>query len=427
MPRKNTALNEFFRVFPCFSVAKSTQISPKRNILKSLFLKRRPVMYHKLPIGISDFKKLRENDDYYYVDKSRFIKEVINRSAEVLLLPRPRRFGKTLNLSMLRYFFEKRPESLAHLFKGLTIEQDTKTMSYQGQYPVIFLSFKDCKEKTLEHCFSKIRLLLQGLYLEYQAQVYTEGVQIEKQYYDKIMEGSGQLVDWEEALKFLMQLLHRQTGKRVIVLLDEYDTPIHAGQQYGYYEEIVLFMRNLLSGALKDNSDLEKGVVTGILRIAKESLFSGLNNLDVLSLLRPEFQDCFGFTEPEIEQLISDFSLTELEILKRWYDGYLFGNRVIYNPWSVLSFLDSIDKQPRPYWINTGSDALLREMITYSDPGFQSQIETLLSGGTIQTALNENIVLRDLTEDERNIWSLLVFSGYLKPVNMIFQGIHPIY
>ncbi len=366
-------------------------------------------------------------DDYYYVDKSRFIKEVINRSAEVLLLPRPRRFGKTLNLSMLRYFFEKRPESLAHLFKGLTIEQDTKTMSYQGQYPVIFLSFKDCKEKTLEHCFSKIRLLLQGLYLEYQAQVYTEGVQIEKQYYDKIMEGSGQLVDWEEALKFLMQLLHRQTGKRVIVLLDEYDTPIHAGQQYGYYEEIVLFMRNLLSGALKDNSDLEKGVVTGILRIAKESLFSGLNNLDVLSLLRPEFQDCFGFTEPEIKQLISDFSLTELEILKRWYDGYLFGNRVIYNPWSVLSFLDSIDKQPRPYWINTGSDALLREMITYSDPGFQSQIETLLSGGTIQTALNENIVLRDLTEDERNIWSLLVFSGYLKPVNMIFQGIHPIY
>ncbi|MEK8019019.1 MAG: AAA family ATPase, partial [Candidatus Parabeggiatoa sp.] len=384
-------------------------------------------MFHKLPIGISDFKELRENNDYYYVDKSLFIFEVMNRSSKVILLPRPRRFGKTLNLSMLRYFFEKRPESLAHLFKGLAIEQDTHAMQHQGQYPVIFLSFKDCKEETLERCFSKIRLLLKGLYLAYQAQVYTEVGEIEKQYYDQIMEGGGQLVDWEESLKFLMQLLHRQTGKRVIVLLDEYDTPIHAGQQYGYYEQIVLFMRNLLSGALKDNSDLEKGVVTGILRIAKESLFSGLNNLDVLSLLRPEFQDFFGFTEPEIEQLLSDFSITELKIVKRWYDGYLFGNRVIYNPWSVLSFLASHDKQPRPYWINTGSDALLREMITYSDPGFQSQIETLLSGGTIQTALNENIVLRDLTQDERNIWSLLVFSGYLKPVNMIFQGLHPIY
>jgi len=383
-------------------------------------------MSHKLPIGVSDFFELRDNN-YYYIDKSLFIQQIINRSSKVILLPRPRRFGKTLNLSMLRYFFEKRRKSLAHLFKGLAIEQDTKTMSYQGQYPVIFLSFKDCKEKTLERCYSKIRLLLKGLYLEYQGQVYTECVQIEKQYYDKIMTGSGQLVDWEEALKFIMQLLHRKTGKRVIVLLDEYDTPIHAGQQYGYYEEIVLFMRNLLSGALKDNSDLEKGVVTGILRIAKESIFSGLNNLDVLSLLRPEFQDCFGFTEPEIEPLLSDFSNAELEILKRWYNGYLFGNQVIYNPWSVLSFLASLDKQPRPYWINTGSDALLRDLITYTDSGFQSQIETLLSGGTIQTPLNENIVLRDLTQDERNIWSLLVFSGYLKPVNMVFQGIHPIY
>jgi hypothetical protein len=383
-------------------------------------------MSHKLPIGVSDFFELRDNN-YYYIDKSLFIQQIINRSSKVILLPRPRRFGKTLNLSMLRYFFEKRRKSLAHLFKGLAIEQDTKTMSYQGQYPVIFLTFKDCKEKTLERCYSKIRLLLKGLYLEYQDQVYTEGVKIEKQYYDKIMTGCGQLVDWEEALKFIMQLLHRKTGKRVIVLLDEYDTPIHAGQQYGYYEEIVLFMRNLLSGALKDNSDLEKGVVTGILRIAKESIFSGLNNLDVLSLLRPEFQDFFGFTEPEIELLLSDFSNAELEILKRWYNGYLFGNKVIYNPWSVLSFLASLDKQPRPYWINTGNDALLRDLITYTDSGFQSQIETLLSGGTIQTPLNENIVLRDLTQDERNIWSLLVFSGYLKPVNMVFQGIHPIY
>jgi hypothetical protein len=229
-----------------------------------------------------------------------------------------------------------------------------------------------------------------------------------------------------------MRWIHRQTGKRVIVLLDEYDTPINAGQEFGYYEEIVVFMRNLLSGALKDNVDLDKGILTGILRIAKKSIFSGLNNPDVLSLLCQEFQDCFGFTETEIKQLSEDFSLTDIQLaaLKTWYNGYLFGDRVIYNPWSVLNFISRSDIIPRPYWINTSSDSLLRDLITHTEPGFQSQIETLLTGGTIQTPLNENIVLRDLdltNRDEQNIWSLLVFSGYLKPVNMIQQGFRLIY
>jgi len=386
-------------------------------------------MSHQIPLGLSDFKKLRENGAYY-VDKSLFIKEVINRPTEVLLLPRPRRFGKTLNLSMLRYFFEKREESLAHLFKGLFIEQDTDAMQHQGQYPVIFMSFKNCKETTAEQCIYLIRRQLKKLYLEYKTLLYGKLVSEEQQDYDKITEEGGKLGNWEEALSFLMQILHRQTGKRVIVLLDEYDTPIHAGHEYGYYEEIVVFMRNLLSGALKDNTDLEKGVVTGILRIAKESIFSGLNNPEVLSLLRPEFQDCFGFTESEIKQLSEDFSLTEIQLaaLKAWYNGYLFGDRVIYNPWSVLNFLASSDRFPRPYWINTGSDALLRGLITHSETGFQAQIETLLAGGTIQTPLNENIVLRDLTtDDEQNIWNRLVFSGYLKPVNIIPQRFRLLY
>jgi hypothetical protein len=386
-------------------------------------------MSHQIPLGLSDFRELRESGAYY-VDKSFFIKEVINRHGKVLLLPRPRRFGKTLNLSMLRYFFEKREESLAHLFKGLFIEQDSDAMQHQGQYPVIFLSFKDCKETTAEKCFNQIRGLLNGLYLEYEALLYPEMPPKERRIFDKITEERGDIVDLENALKFIMRWIHRQTGKRVIVLLDEYDTPIHAGHEYGYYEEVVVFMRNLLSGALKDNVDLEKGVLTGILRIAKESIFSGLNNPDVLSLLRPEFQDCFGFTETEIKQLSEDFSLTEIQLatLKGWYDGYLFGDRVIYNPWSVLNFLASSDRFPRPYWINTGSDALLRDLITHSEIGFQAQIETLLAGGTIQTPLNENIVLRDLTTgDEQNIWNLLVFSGYLKPVNIIPQRFRLLY
>jgi hypothetical protein len=381
----------------------------------------------KLPIGLSDFKKLRESG-YYYIDKSLFIQEVLNRSSEVLLLPRPRRFGKTLNISMLRYFLEKREDSLAHLFKGLAIESDTSTMQHQGQYPVIFLTFKSCKGSTFEKCLSEIRGLLIEAYTSCQPFLYQQLTPRERQDYDNILEEKETTRNWENALKFLMQLLHQQTGKRVIVLLDEYDAPIHAGQEHGYYEEIVLFMKLLLGNALKDNSDLEKGVITGVLRIAKESIFSDLNNLDVLSLLRSEFDQFFGFTEAEIDQLNKDFSLAQfIDILKKWYNGYLFGNRIIYNPWSIISFLMSEDRFPRPYWINTASESLLRELITRTDPDFQEQIETLLTGGTITTELNENIVLRDLESNEPNIWSLLVFSGYLKPVSMIEQPIIPLY
>jgi hypothetical protein len=316
---------------------------------------------------------------------------------------------------------------LAHLFQGLAVWQEPEIMKYQGQYPVLFLTFKDCKATTAEQGIAKINGLLQELYLEYQAVLYPHLAKTEQQYYDQILAELCSLTDWEDSLKWLIRWLKRTTGRRVIILLDEYDTPVHAGQEYGYYEDIVPFLRNLLSGALKDNSDLEKGVLTGILRIAKESIFSGLNNLEVLSLLRPEFQDCFGFTEAEVEQLIQAFSLTDSEILTTWYNGYLFGNQVIYNPWSVLNFLTSLDKQPRPYWINTSSDALLQDLVTRREPKFQSQIETLLAGGTIQTHLNENIVLRDLERNEVNIWSLLVFSGYLKPVHVIHQRVRPLY
>jgi hypothetical protein len=385
------------------------------------------MMSHKLPIGLSDFKEVRE-EGYYYVDKSLLIQEIINRSSKVILLPRPRRFGKTLNISMLRYFFEKHEDSLAYLFKDLAIEQKAEIMQHQGQYPVIFLTFKSCKASSLEECFHQIRQILQTVYLEYKQILYQTLDVEEQQYYDLITQEKGQPSHFGNALSFLMRQFHRQTGKRVIVLLDEYDAPIHAGQEHGYYEEIVLFMKILLGNALKDNSDLEKGVVTGVLRIAKESIFSDLNNLDVFSLLELEFQDHFGFTEEEIEQLATDFELMEsLAILKKWYNGYLFGERVIYNPWSVLSFITRKQKLPRPYWINTGSDSLLRDIITRTDPDFQEQIETLLAGGTITSALNENIVLRDLDDSEENIWSLLVFSGYLKPVKMIPQRLLPLY
>ncbi len=292
-------------------------------------------MMQQLPIGQSDFKKLREKGAYY-VDKSLFIRDILQRPAEVLLLPRPRRFGKTLNLSMLRYFFEKREESAAQLFKGLAIEQDAEAMRHQGQYPVIFLTFKDCKESAAEQCIYRIRTLLKDLYLEYKPHL-------------------------------------------------------------------------------------------GILRIANESIFSGLNNPEVFSLLYPEFQEYFGFTEAEIEQLVEDFAIREADDLEDWYNGYIFGNQVIYNPWSVLNFIARGDRIPRPYWINTSSNSLLRDLVTRSEPEFQERMETLLAGGTVTTPLNENIVLRDLTQDEKNVWSLLVFSGYLKPVSREFIEDEPVY
>ncbi|MDM8562253.1 AAA family ATPase, partial [Candidatus Marithioploca araucensis] len=287
--------------------------------------------------------------------------------------------------------------------------------------------FKSCKSANIKECLSEIRHLLKELYLEHKASIYPKLSAGEQKDYDIIIEKQGDMSDWQNALKFLMQLLHQKTGKRVIVLLDEYDAPIHAGQEHGYYEDIVVFMKLLLSNALKDNSDLEKGVVTGVLRVAKESIFSDLNNLEVLSLLDLEFQDHFGFTEVEIKRLIDDFSFREGEILKKWYNGYFFGEMVIYNPWSVLSFMNRKNKLPRPYWINTASESLLRDLITRTEPGFQEQIETLLLGFTITTELNENIVLRDLEYSEQNIWSLLVFSGYLKPVKMIEQPLIPLY
>jgi hypothetical protein len=296
-------------------------------------------------------------------------------------------------------------------FKGLKISQEPEIMAHQGQYPVIFLTFKNCKGATFEECFYHIRQLLKKLFLEYKTVVYEVLVEEERQDYDIITQERGQLGDWQRALSFLMQLFHRRTGKRVIVLLDEYDVPMLAGQEHGYYEEIVLFMRIMLGNALKDNLDLEKGVMTGVLRIAKESIFSDLNNLDVSSLLRSGFQDYFGFTEAEIEQLSIDFALAEsLEILKKWYNGYLFGKRVIYNPWSILSFLTEEDRLPRPYWINTSENSLLQKIITRAEPAFQKHIETLLAGGTITTPLNENIALRDLEHNQKNVWSLLVFQ-----------------
>jgi hypothetical protein len=369
----------------------------------------------KPPIGVSDFKNLREQE-LYYVDKTLLIKKVWENPSQVLLFPRPRRFGKTLNLSMLRYFFEKTEDSNADIFKGLFISGQPGIMAHQGRYPLIYLTFKDVKESTWEDCLEKLKLLISMELRRHTHLFHTSLYDEEVRQHALLLNQEAGKSLCEQALFLFMQWINRAIGHKIIVLIDEYDTPIHAGHQYGYYEEVILFMRNLLSGAFKDNSCLKKGVITGVLRISKESIFTGLNNISVSSITRPEFSSYFGFTEPEVENMLKEFSVEHPDEVKNWYNGYVFGNQVIYNPWSILNFLNSEDRQLQPFWIDSSSNDLVRDLILNGPISLRESVETLLRGESISSALPENIVLRDIAATEENIWSLLTFSGYLKAV-----------
>ena len=370
----------------------------------------------KPPVGYSDFKNLREQE-LYYVDKTLLIKKIWENPSQVLLFPRPRRFGKTLNLSMMRYFFEKTEDSNADLFEGLFISGQPEIMAHQGRYPLIYLTFKDVKESTWEDCLEKLKLLI-SMELRRHTHLFNTSLHDEevRQHALLLNQEAGKSL-CEQALFLSMQWITRATGQKIIVLIDEYDTPIHAGHQYGYYDEVILFMRNLLSGAFKDNSCLKKGVITGVLRISKESIFTGLNNISVSSIIRPEFSSYFGFTETEVENMLNEFSVEHPDEVKNWYNGYVFGNQVIYNPWSILNFLNSEDRQLQPFWIDSSSNDLVRDLILNGPISLRESVETLLRGESICSALPENIVIRDIAATEENIWSLLTFSGYLKALN----------
>ncbi|MEI6261423.1 MAG: AAA family ATPase, partial [Deltaproteobacteria bacterium] len=370
----------------------------------------------KPPVGCSDFKNLREQE-LYYVDKTLLIKKIWENPSQVLLFPRPRRFGKTLNLSMLRYFFEKTEDSNADLFDLLFISELPEIMAHQGRYPLIYLTFKDVKEMTWENCLKQFRHLLASEWFRLipliESCIKTPE---EERILMAFSQNATDLIDLEKSLPTIMSLLWKTTGKKIIVLIDEYDTPIHAGHQYGYYDEVILFMRNLLGGAFKDNSCLKKGVITGVLRISKESIFTGLNNIEVHSILSSDFDHEFGFTETEMEQILTDFEVEHSQEVKDWYNGYMFGKQIIYNPWSILSFLNRKERIFQPFWIDSSSNDLVRDLILNGPSSLRESVETLLRGESISSALPENIVLRDIAATEENIWSLLTFSGYLKAI-----------
>ena len=367
------------------------------------------------PLGISDFRLLRQQG-LTYVDKTAALADILRNPAQVLLFPRPRRFGKTLLMSTLQAFVERGDEDREPLFGDLAIWNDPAARQHLARYPIVFMTFKDVKLTTWEECLESLGGIIARAF-DAHRDVRAALGGIDAGTFDAVLERRASPVRLMESLGFLSELLHRHHGERVVLLIDEYDTPIHAGYVHGYYDRAIEFFRNFLSGGLKDNAHLFKGVLTGILRVAKESVFSGLNNLRVFSLLHPAFGSAFGFTEPEVADLLARAGVADRsEEVQRWYNGYVFGRTVVYNPWSVLSFLADapLGLGPQPYWLSTSSNDLIRDMLVRHAARMQPQLEALLAGQRVVRPIDENVAFQELAYDADAIWSLLVLSGYLK-------------
>jgi len=376
----------------------------------------------KVSIGTSDFKQLRD-EDLYYVDKSMFIKEILEDTNRVILLPRPRRFGKTLNMTMLRYFLEKPLEDKKelfpdnrYLFKGLAIEQEKDMMTYQGKYPVVYLTFKGVKSQDYISAYKNLVILISQEYKRHNYLLQSACLdKTARREYEEICEKRAEVVVYENSIKNLTEYLERYHKEKVVVIIDEYDTPVHEAYVAGYYEEMIGFMRGFLGAGLKDNTSLKKGVLTGIMRVAKESIFSDINNLGVYTLLSHKMQDKFGFTEGEVSQILKDnnLSVREQEV-RDWYNGYIFGREVIYNPWSILNYADNEADGFKPYWINTSSNDIIKKYLASSTQEVKEKLEILVKGESIEEVVNENVVFKGIENNGELLWSFLLFSGYLK-------------
>ena len=360
-----------------------------------------------LPIGLSDFKSIIE-ENYYYVDKTDLISNLLYDGAKVNLFTRPRRFGKTLNMSMLKHFFDiENGVENRKLFENLKIS-DSKYMTEQGKYPVIFISFKNLEEEDWNNCLRKIKNLIGDLYNEFEF-LRKKLNKRDLKFFDSIWMEEEDVV-WESALKNLTRYLYNYYGERkVIVLIDEYDTPIIQSYQEGYYKKAILFFKNFYGDALKDNSYLQYGVMTGILRIAKEGIFSGLNNLKVDTIFNERYSDFFGLTEKEVTKAVRYYELEyEMEEVKKWYDGYQFGSSEIYNPWSIINFLSA--KQLRPYWIGVSGNKLIDEMLDNGNKELFDDLGKLFNKEKVYKQIND---YSEFTFDINDIWQLFLYSGYL--------------
>ena len=385
-----------------------------KRVSSGKYSKKKAANNKSLPIGISDY--VRAQADYYYVDKTLLIKEFLDQKPLVSLFTRPRRFGKTLNMDMLRVFFEISEEDTSKYFENKAIWRcGEEYRRQQGQYPVVFLTFKDVKFDSWKATLDKIKDLLQEEFGRHQEIADSDRLaEYEKTYFAKIINGEASEVDLTVSLAKLSQMLTKHYGKAPIIIIDEYDTPIQEGYSKDFYDEIIGFMRNFFSGAFKDNKNLTYGFLTGIFRIAQESIFSGLNNLTVNSVMDEKYDQFFGFTASEVRDMLEYYGVLDKEAeLKDWYDGYLFGSTEIYNPWSVINYI-SKGCIPQAYWVNTGKNEILEDVLKVATDDITERLYSLLQGERVIAKIDQNVVYRSLSEDPANIYSLLLVAGYLK-------------
>ncbi len=390
--------------------------------------------FYPLPIGYENFEKLI-SEDYYYVDKTLFIKELLDNKTMVNLFTRPRRFGKTLTLSMLKYFFEDgydlrgNKEDYKHLFDGMKImEAGERYTKHMGKYPVISLTLKSGKQSTLESSMKLLRRTLANEFRRHRYILKSEYLmEDEKETFMKYLREELEPYEYKDSLNFLCMCLKMATGKDVIVLLDEYDVPLEGAYEYGFYKEMVDFIRELFGSTLKTNDNLYFAVITGCLRISKESIFTGLNNLDINSIMSVNYGEYFGFTDEEVQKICADYHLEhKYEELKEWYNGYYFGEANVYNPWSTIKYIkDHMFKEdafPVSYWANTSSNSIVRTLIDMADREVKDEIELLIAGGTIEKPVHEDITYDEVYENMDNLWNFMFFAGYFKKISERFEN-----
>ena len=382
-----------------------------------------------IPIGIEFYKQIIDKD-YYYVDKTLLVKELLDNTASVTLFTRPRRFGKTLALNMLKTFLEDERDSQGNrvdnhrYFEGKQITGcGEKYMGKLGQYPVINLSLKCAKQPNFEMAYRTLQNEIREEFRRHQYVCENSSLNAdEKLQFKQIMAGEAVSADYATALSFLSRCLKKYHNKNVIILIDEYDVPLENAYFAKFYDQMIAFIRSLFESALKTNENLEFAAITGCLRISRESIFTGLNNLEVNTVLNEDFADTFGFTQPEVDRMLSDYGITDKkDELKEWYDGYLFGETEVYNPWSVINYVKNASGHPhalpKPYWSNTSSNSIVKDLIENSDFVTKKEIEKLIAGGTIEKPVHEDITYEDIYSSQDNLWNFLFFTGYLKKIS----------
>ncbi|GAA0741923.1 AAA family ATPase [Clostridium oceanicum] len=370
-------------------------------------------MGKKLPIGVSDFKEVIE-DSYYFVDKSLFIKEVVEDGAEVIVLPRPRRFGKTLNMSMVRYFYENSLDDNHNLFSKLKINEYKDIMDMQGKYPVIYITFKDQKYNSFENFKISFEQLVRDEFIRHDYILDGDVLkEYEKDEIMSILEGKAPHILYLDALSILSECLFRYHNQKVVILIDEYDVPVQSGHVGGYLDKVIEIMSIFFSAGFKDNIYLEKGVLTGIITERKEMP----NNLKISTLISSSYSRWFGFLDEEVEDMLKAYNIeNKMDEVREFYNGYRFGDKVIYNPWSILNFVKNIKNEFKPYWVNTSSNDLVKRLLAKGSVILKKELEDLIEGKTIEKEIFEDTVMEQIDRDSNTIWNFLLFTGYLKVV-----------